>query len=83
MPEQALWLCRFPSSSDLFDLSETKKKGPYASLLCKAVSDAGAMLSFLMLLPVKILFFWQVVAFQNLEIVLDMIQSCELRFQFI
>ncbi len=35
-----------------------------------------------MLLPAKIFLFWQVVAFQNIEIILDMIQGCELRFQF-
>ena len=35
-----------------------------------------------MLLPAKIFLFWQVVAFQNIEIVLDVIQGCELRFQF-
>lgn len=40
------------------------------------------MLSFLMLFPAKIFLFWQVVAFQNIEIILDMVQSCELRFQF-
>ena len=40
------------------------------------------MLSFLMLFPAKIFLFWQVVAFQNVEIILDMVQGCELRFQF-
>ena len=35
-----------------------------------------------MLLPAKIFLFWQVVAFQNIEIILDMIQGRELRFKF-
>ena len=51
-------------------------------MLHKAVSDTGAILSFLMLVTAKILLFWQVVAFQNIKIILDMIQGCELRFQF-
>ena len=35
-----------------------------------------------MLLPAKIFLFWQVVAFQNIEIILDMIQGREPRLQF-
>ena len=32
--------------------------------------------------PPEIFLFWQVVTFQNIEIIFDVIQCCELRFQF-
>ena len=50
-------------------------------MLLRTASDTGAVLSFRVLFPSEIFLFWQVVAFQNIEIVLDVIQGCELRFQ--
>ena len=50
--------------------------------LLRTASDTGAVLSFWVLFPSEIFLFWQVVPFQNIEIILDMVQSYELRFQF-
>ena len=42
------------------------------------MSVTGAMLSFLMSFPAKIFLFWQIVAFQNIKIILDMVQGCQI-----
>ena len=79
----ALWLCRIPASFDLLAAPEIqKRKSPVPVMLLRTASDTGAVLSFRVLFPSEIFLFWQVVAFQNIEIILDVIQGCELRFQF-
>ena len=79
----ALWLCRIPASFDLLASPEKqKRKAPVPVKLLRTASDTGALLSFWVLFPSEIFLFWQVVAFQNIEIILDVIQCCELRFQF-
>ena len=79
----ALWLCRIPASFDLLASPEKqKRKAPVPVMLLRTASDTGAVLSFGVLFPSEIFLFWQVVAFQNIEIIFDVIQCCELRFQF-
>ena len=51
-------------------------------MLLRTASDTGAVLSFWAFFPPEIFLFWQVVTFQNIEIIFDVIQCCELRFQF-
>lgn len=78
----ALWLCRFPASSDLLASPEKqKRKAPVPVMLQRSASDTGAVLSFWVLFPPEIFLFWQVVPFENIKIILDVIQCCKLRFQ--
>ena len=84
-PERAcaLWLCRIPASFDLLASPEKqKRKAPVPVKLLRTASDTGALLSFWVLFPSEIFLFWQVVPFKNIKIILDVIQCCELRFQF-
>ena len=50
-------------------------------MLLRTASDTGAVLSFWAFFPPEIFLFWQVVTFQNIEIIFDVIQCCELRFR--
>jgi len=78
----ALWLCRIPASFDLLASPEKqKRKAPVPVKLLRTASDTGALLSFWVLFPSEIFLFWQVVPFQNIKIILDVIQCCKLRFQ--
>ena len=78
----ALWLCRIPTSFDLLASPEKqKRKAPVPVMLLRTASDTGALLSFWVLFPSEIFLFWQVVPFQNIKIILDVIQCCKLRFQ--
>ena len=79
----ALWLCRIPASFDLLAAPVIqKRKAPMPVMLLRTASDTGAVLSFWAFFPPEIFLFWQVVTFQNIEIIFDVIQCCELRFQF-
>ena len=62
---------------------KSKKEKPLCQLsCCEQHLTQGALLSFWVLFPAEIFLFWQVVPFQNIKIILDVIQCCELRFQF-
>ena len=70
---KALWLCRIFSSSDLIESPQLKTEKAPMPICCKEQFDIGALLSFLVFVPAKILLFRQVISFQNVEIILDLI----------
>ncbi len=80
----ALWLCRIPASFDLLAAPEIQKKEKPLCQLCCCKQHLTQGLCYRSGLSScrGIFLFWQVVAFQNIEIILGVIQCCELRFQF-
>lgn len=70
----ALWLCRIPASFDLQPAPEIKKReAPVPFMLLRTASDTGALLSFWFLFPLEIFLFWQIVAFQKIKIILNVV----------